>query len=304
MTTYMTTRTVRWERPPRPATVGLALGGGAGRGIAHIGVLQVLEENGIFPTAIAGTSVGSLVGGLYAAGISPSRLQILSEQLKWRNLASFNIPGLNLASLSNLSFGEGSLPFLEGATGIFDMEKMETWIEQVLGGPIDFTQLNIPFVAVATDLVTGEVMALNEGPIAPAIRASSSVPGVFTPAQRGSRLLVDGAISDNLPISVVRSMGADYVIAVDILPTGGATVISRTGEGTLAPRHAIDILVHALYALVRFTQHDILPPDCLITPAVGHISFTDLGSRAQLIARGRAATEEAMPKILHDLGRG
>lgn len=301
MTIYVRKQKVQWERRPRPLTIGLALGGGAGRGLAHIGVLQVLEENGIFVSHIAGTSVGALIGGLYAAGVSPQRMQILSEQIKWRNLASINIPTFNLSSMSNLTFGEGTLPFLENATGLFDLDKLESWMDQVLGGPIEFKQLNIPFVAVATDLVTGDTMALNDGPIAPAIHASCSVPGIFAPVSRDSRLLVDGAISYNLPVTLVREMGADYVIAVDILPSGGATLISRKGELDYTPRHIIDITVHAIYALVRITQHEIMPPDCTITPAVGHISFTDLKARDDLIAGGRAATEEAMPRILEDL---
>lgn len=296
----VSTHQIVWERPPRPNTIGLALGGGASRGIAHIGVLQVLEENGIFPDFIAGTSIGAMIGGLYAAGISATRLQLLTASVRWRTLLTINIPSLTLA---NMSLAGGNIPFLENATAFFDLGRMAEWIDSVLGGDVDFAQLNVPFAAIATDLVNGETLALNRGPIAPAIRASCSVPGIFTPVRRDGRMLVDGGVSHNLPVSVVRDMGADYVIAVDLLPTGGATVFSRQLEATYEPRHILDVTMHALYALIRVTQRDLTPADATITPAIGHISFTDLGQRDQLIARGRAAAETMLPTILKDLGR-
>lgn len=300
MTTFISTHEIHWDKPPRPNTIGLALGGGSSRGIAHIGVLQVLEENGIFPDFIAGTSIGALIGGLYAAGISATRLQMLTASMRWRNLLTINIPSLTLA---NMSIAGGNIPFLENATAFFDLGRMAEWIDSVLGGDVDFSQLNVPFAAIATDLVTGETLALNTGPIAPAIRASCSVPGVFTPMRRDGRMLVDGGVSHNLPVSVARDMGADYVIAVDLLPSGGATIVSRGLEESYEPRHIVDVAMHALYSLIRMTQRDSTPADLTITPAIGHISFTDMGQRDQLIARGRAATEALMPQILSDLGR-
>jgi NTE family protein len=176
-------------------------------------------------------------------------------------------------------------------------------MDNILGGPVDFSQLNVPFVAMGTDLVSGESLALNTGPIAPAIRVSCSVPGIFTPVRRNGRILVDGGVSHNLPTSVVRAMGADYVIAVDLLPSGGATVVSHHFEQEYEPRHIVDVAMHAIYALIRVTQRDLTPADCTITPAIGHISFTDLGQHDQLIARGRAAAEAMLPQLLKDLGR-
>lgn len=300
MSTFVSTHPIEWERHPAPKTIGLALGGGAARGIAHIGVLQVFEENGIFPDSIAGTSVGALIGGLYAAGISATRLAQISAQTRWRNLLAINIPSL---SLSNLSLAGGNLPLLEGATGFLDLDKLGDWIHSLVGAPIEFDQLNVPFTAIATDLLTGDTLALNRGPIGPAIRASCSVPGIFTPARRNGRVLVDGGVSHNLPSAAVRTMGSDYTIAVDLLPSGGATVFSRTQEMEYEPRHILDIAMHALYALIRTTQNDVFPAECVITPAIGHLSFSNLNAREELIARGRAAAEEAMPRILKDLGR-
>lgn len=302
MTTVLTTREIHWDKHPRPNSIGLALGGGAARGIAHIGALQVLEENGIFPNYVVGTSIGALVGGMYAAGVSATRMAQVSANMRWRSLLSFNIPTLNL-SLQNLSFAGGALPFLEGATGFFELDKLADWFESVIGGNINFEQLNIPFAAIATDLVTGDTLALNTGRISSAIRASCSVPGIFTPTTRNGRLLVDGGISQNLPAAATRAMGADYVIAVNILPAGGATVFSRAGELEYQPRHIVDIAMYAIYALIRVTQVNESPADCVITPAIGHISFSDLGRFDELIAAGRAATEAIMPKLLKDLGR-
>lgn len=300
MSAFETTHQIEWERQPYPRTIGLALGGGAARGIAHIGVLQVLEANGIRPDCIAGTSIGSLVGGMYAAGISPTRMQVLAENLRWRSLASVNIPSISLA---NLSLSGGNIPFLEGATGLFDLHKIVVWIESVLGRAVTFEELQIPFAAMATDLVNGTSVALNEGPIATAIHASCAVPMIFTPVHRGERMLVDGGVSQNLPAAAVRVMGADYVIAIDLLPTGGATVVSRPQEVVYEPRHIVDVTMHSLYALIRVTQADIYPPDVTITPAIGHLSFTNLGAHSELIAAGRAAAEAAIPGILKDLGR-
>jgi NTE family protein len=300
MSAIETTHKIEWERQPYPTTIGLALGGGAARGIAHIGVLQVLEAYGIRPSCIAGTSIGSLVGGMYAAGISPTRMEVLAENMRWRSLASVNIPSISLA---NLSLAGGNIPFLEGATGLFDLHKIVGWIDSVLGGAVTFADLQLPFAAMATDLVNGTSVALNEGPISTAIHASCAVPMVFTPVHRGDRMLVDGGVSQNLPAAAVRVMGADYVIAVDLLPTGGATVVSRPQEVAYQPRHIVDVTMHSLYALIRVTQTDIYPPDTVITPAIGHLSFTNLGANAELIAAGRTAAEAAMPGILKDLGR-
>lgn len=302
MTTSISARKIHWDIQPHPNSIGLALGGGAARGIAHIGVLQVLEENDIFPNYVVGTSIGALVGGMYAAGISGSRMAQLAAGMRWRSLLSFNIPTLNL-SFQNLSFAGGSLPFLEGATGFFELDKLADWFESVIGGQIEFEQLNLPFAAIATDLITGDTLALNAGRIATAVRASCSVPGIFTPTQRDGRLLVDGGVSQNLPAAAARAMGADYVIAVNILPQGGATVFSRPGEVDYKPHHIVDIAMYSIYALIRMTQVDESPAECVITPAIGHISFTDLGRADELIAAGRAATEAALPKLLKDLGR-
>lgn len=275
-----------WDEPPRPQKLGLVLGGGAARGIAHIGALLVLEEHGIYPDVITGTSVGSLVGGLYAAGISARRLEALVPTISWLDLVNLKLPKLSLRNLAS------ALPL-----GLFDLDKMIPWIDSIIGKSVLIEQLNIPFAAVSTDLITGETVVMNRGPLAPAIRASCSVPGIFTPYRRNGRLLADGVVANNLPISVARELGADYVIAVDLLPPphAGSTVQRKE------PRNMAELAMNALFLLARATQFEQQYADIVVTPAVTHISLTDLASAEQQLALGRAAMEEWIPKIKEDL---
>jgi NTE family protein len=293
-------RSMVWERPPRPHTIGYALGGGAARGIAHIGALSVLEEHGIYPDFIAGTSIGAVVGGLYAAGISPLRMKALLEDLRWRDVAGISLPAINLASLSLSVQGMAGLV---GITGLFELDKLVPWINQRLGMPVRFEHLNVPFAAVATDVVTGETVVMNEGTMAEAVRASASVPGIFTPVRRGGRLLVDGAVSTNLPVAVVREMGADYVIGFDLLPPSGAVWYSHPEPQPTEPGNLLEIMVHTIYAMVRLTQAYGPSPEVVIEPQIGHISFTDLRAGNKLYELGRAAAQAVLPQILQDLGR-
>ncbi|MDQ3248095.1 MAG: patatin-like phospholipase family protein [Chloroflexota bacterium] len=276
-------RDIIWERRPRPQTIGLALGGGAARGIAHVGVLEVLEEHNIRPDYIAGASAGAVAGGLYAAGISARRMHELVRTLKWRSVSGIRLPSFNLARLSAVT-----LPL-----GLLTLDRLIDWLDQIVGSAVDFDQLQTPFAAVATDIVTGEMIVMNEGPIAPAIRASCSVPGVFTPVRRNDRLLVDGGAVNNLPVSVVRQMGADYVIAVDLLRI--------TGETPIEPKSLLEVTLTALYLLIRATQNEAPLADRTITPAIAHISLADLGKAEALIQAGRAAAEAVVPLIKQDL---
>lgn len=276
-------RRLLWEKPPRPQHVGLVLGGGAARGMAHIGVLQALEVYGLRPDYIVGASAGSLVGGLYAAGMTTTELRTLAQQLKW-----WDISGLPVAiSWANLAA-------LTAPLGVLDLDRLIDWIVKILGANRQFDQLQIPFAAIATDITTGQSIMLNEGPIAPAIRASCSVPGIFTPVRRQGRLLVDGGASNNLPVSAVQQMGADYVIAVDLLPS----VTSPAAE----PKNIIEVTITSLYALIRAAQVDIPLAHCVIQPEIGHIGLADLTAVNELIAAGYKATVNAMPEILGALG--
>ncbi|MEZ4728014.1 MAG: patatin-like phospholipase family protein [Caldilineaceae bacterium] len=272
-----------WEKPPRPQRLGLVLGGGVARGIAHIGVLQALEEHKLRPHYIVGASAGALVGGLYAAGISPAQLKTLAYRLRWRDIS--NLP-------MNISWS--SLIALTVPLGILDLDRLSDWICKVVGQDLHFAQLPIPFAAIATDIVTGESIMLNDGPIATAIRASCSVPGIFTPVRRHGRLLVDGGASNNLPIAAVQQMGADYVLAVDLLPT-----ITQPVE---EPKNILEVSITSLYTLIRATQVDLPLADRVIQPQVGQMSLSDLTAVDALMTAGYEATLALLPSILDDLG--
>ncbi len=264
-----------WEGKPPRQRVGLALGGGAARGFAHIGVLEVLEEAHIPIDCIAGTSAGAIAGGLYAAGFTTAEMRKEAQKLNWLEIASFGIPKM----------------------GLLNFDKAAQWIEELLvDRPSTFEQLSIPFAAVAADIVRGELVAINTGKLSAALRASSSVPGIFTPTRMGDRMLVDGGTLNNLPVSVARRLGADYVIAVDLLPPG--TV------GGKEPANVMELTVTALYMLMRSTHNEGAEADRVIIPAIGHLSLIDLGHKDELIQAGRDAAELIVPKIKRDLGLG
>ena len=262
-----------WEGKPPRQRVGLALGGGAARGLAHVGVLEVLEEAHIPIDYIAGTSAGAIAGGLYAAGFTTAEMRKEAQKLNWLEVASFGIPKM----------------------GLLNFDKAAQWIEDLLKDhPNTFDELAIPFAAVAADIVSGELIAINSGKLSAALRASSSVPGIFTPTRLGDRMLVDGGTLNNLPVSVARRLGADYVIAVDLLPPG--TV------GGKEPGNVMELTVTALYMLMRSTHNEGSEADRVILPAIGHFSLFDLGHKEELMEAGRVAAQRIVPKILHDLG--
>jgi len=259
-----------WKRWRRPKCVGLVLSGGAVRGIAHIGVLEVLEEAGIRPNVVAGTSAGSLVGALYCAGLSAAEIEAEALELSWNKIGRVTRPRL----------------------GWFDATRLEERINELIGGRT-FAELEIPFAAVAADILTGEEVVLREGSVARAVRASCSVPGIFTPVVQGKRLLVDGGLLNNLPVSVAREMGADYVIAVDLLPP-----VQRSRQ----PRHLAEMWMLAFYSFVLLAHRERSDANCLIIPDIAHLSMMDFSHGPELIARGREAAEAALPQLREDLG--
>jgi NTE family protein len=262
--------------------VGLVLGGGAARGFAHVGVLMALEENKVPIHCIAGTSSGALAGGLFAAGVSATRLHALVSSLKWSSISSLSLPMLHLNSLNHSPL---TLPL-----GFLDLDRLIEWIEEVVDGPLTFDQLNLPFAAIATDIVSGQMVIMNEGPLAPALRASCTVPGIFTPYRRNGRLLVDGGAINNLPVAAVQAMGAEYIIAVNLLalPVGCQ----------MEPPNVLEVSLTALYALIRASQNGIADADCLIEPEIAHISVADIGAAPALVEAGYVAAQAAIPQIL------
>lgn len=257
--------------PRKPKRIGLALSGGAVRGAAHIGVLQVLEREGIIPDVIAGTSAGAIVGAGYAAGVSTATMSAVFRTLRWPRLARFSLrTGLSL----------------------FDTEPMEAFIREQIGVQT-FDELQRPFAAVACDILTGERVVLREGSVARAVRASAALPGLFPPVEMNGRLLVDGGVVDNLPVDVVREMGADYVIAIDLIPPP----VSQPH-----PSNPFEMLLMAANLLVRQNHPDPQSVDCYIQPALGGYAPWDFSHGPEMEALGRAAAEAVIVKIKRDLG--
>ena len=250
--------------------VGLALGGGVARGMAHVGVLKVLSDAGIPIHVVAGTSAGALIGSLYCAGLTTAEIEYIASRISWRDLAR-----PTLSRYGVVSFG-----------GIEEMVI-------ALLGDINFHDLERPFAAVTCDMDTGEEVVLTKGRLAPAVRASSSVPGIVTPRRIDGRLLGDGGIVNNLPASAARALGADFVIGVDIFEPS-----FTRGCGPLG------LLLTSLELLVSRIGGGEKESDYLIRPALAGIPYLLLANRNRLIRRGREAAEEALPHLKAALDDG
>lgn len=251
--------------------IGLALSGGAALGAAHIGVLEVLEAHGIRPDCVSGTSSGSVVGALVCAGMPLQRIRELALALQWKQLGRVVRPRF----------------------GFFDGSRMEENLIELLGD-LHFDQLEIPLAVAATDIQSEELVILREGRLAPAIRASCALPGVFTPVEYEGRLLVDGGLINNLPVSAVREMGAEYVIAVDL---SAPLVGIRT-----RPRSVIDMWLLTLATVLRSVHREASLADVVVEPQVGEFNPADISKAPLIIERGREAAEAVLPRILSDLG--
>ena len=207
----------------RPS-IGVALSGGAALGLAHIGVLRYFEEHHIPVDKVGGTSMGGLVGGLYAVGMDASQIEALAQQADWNALLNPSPPFANQPIVEkqkwNRTFGSLTLRFGKRfalPTGLNPGENLSLFLSQsTLGYSAisDFDQLPIPFRCVATDLVSGDSVVLSKGSLPIAMRATMSLPGIFTPVKIGDMVLVDGGVLENIPVDAVRRMGADLVIAV------------------------------------------------------------------------------------------
>jgi NTE family protein len=249
--------------------IGLALSGGGARGFAHLGVLRVLEQRSIPIDVIAGTSAGSLAGAGIAAGLSAEELIDVGRKITWLNMTR---PAYSpRALLSNAVMGSFIRKHYPART---------------------FEDLRIPFAATACDMRTGEVVVLKDaGDLAIAVRASCAVPGVFLPLDRGDgRLLVDGGVVVPVPTGVAREMGADVVIAVDLLASGASF--------RSAPRTLVGMLFQsAMFMLRAASKAQHYHADVVVVPEIGHFRPDELGKREQLIKLGEEAALAAMPQI-------
>jgi len=271
--------------------IGLALGGGSARGLAHFGVIDVLLENGVSIDCVAGTSMGAVVGAAYAAG--------KHEEFKELSLS------MDIWKLMN--FIEPSLPY----KGFLDGKRISDIFEEKLG--IDrIEQTNIPYCAVCCNFKTGESVNLRKGSISKALRASMSIPGLFKPVKFGERVLVDGGVVDPVPVTAVREMGADIVIAVDLnhyvldRKDRGSKKVLASIEERLFPWNKglpdiFSLMMDSLYTMEK-TIADLKmeqdPPDILLQPKVGDISFLEFYRAEEAILMGRREAEARIGDIL------
>jgi NTE family protein len=264
--------------------IGYALGGGGARGTAHIGVLKVLEEHGIFPDVVAGTSVGALVGALYAYGLRPADLEKLALQLSWRELGRFT---------------DLTVP----RSGLVQGKRIMTRLKSILGD-IRFSDLKFPFLCVATDIITGEEVLLREGLVADAVRASISVPGLMMPIRLEGRYLVDGGLVNQVPARTCRQIGAEYIISVNVAPNPVAVPSTRkavrreTEESRQKAPSLVKVLLQAsLISGYRQAMQDLEYSDLVISPPVGDIGLFEFNRAAQAIAVGEEATRRALKQV-------
>ena len=279
--------------------VGVVLGGGGARGVAHISVLRALEQNGVPVDCIAGTSMGALVGSLYASGMTTDEIEALVKSMDWQALfndrltrpeRSYRRKRDDDLVLSQPGVGFGKDGSFKVASGLLAGERM-TLLFGKLVEPVstieDFDQLPIPFRAIAADANTGQAVSIGDGDLAAAMRASMSIPGVFPPVNWRGRVLVDGGVASNLPVQVIRDMGADIVIAVDVgTPLGVISPDSNVLEiaGQLTGLLTVN---NSKASIAQLGERDIL-----IQPALeGHVATADFDKFVEALEIGRVAVE-------------
>lgn len=283
--------------------VGLVLGGGGARGFAHVGVLKVLEENNIPIDCIVGTSIGSLVGASYAAGRSPAEMQDRIKQADWNRILYAQAPR---ESFPYRRKQDDSLSMLDIEIGLSDdgdvklphsaisTQQVELFLRSLTyGGTVkNFDQLAIPYRAIATDLVTGEMIVLKEGDLVTAMRASMAVPGIFPSVPSGGRALVDGGLVRNLPVDVARKTCADVVIAVDV----GAPPLTEeeiTSLFAVADQYTRLMMIQNVGPQAK----SLTSKDVLISPKFGNLGSSDFTSGEALFAVGEKAARAVLPQL-------
>lgn len=246
--------------------IGLALGSGSARGLAHIGVIKALEEHGVNIDMVSGSSAGALIGGLYCSGIKPDMIEKLADQIDKKLWMDFSFP----------------------KRGILKGEKIEE-VLRIITGEKRIEDIDKELAIVATDLKNAEGIVFNSGPIYKAIRASISIPGFFEPVEHDGILLVDGGVVDRVPISVLKDMGADIVIAVDV---GFSDYNSRVF-------HLLDIMQQSIDVMAkRILEADKIYADIILEPPLSHIDSSQFERVEECAEIGYNCANEKMDEIL------
>ena len=253
--------------PKIPPRIGLALGGGAARGFAHVGVIQVLEEAGIRPSLVVGTSAGSLVAAIYASGKTGAQLQQIALTMEEATFTDWTLPIFNNGMLR----GDALARYVNGQVGSKVIEEMP-----------------MPLGVVATDLQTGQGMLFQRGDTGTAVRASSAVPAIFQPVKISGREYVDGGLVSPVPVRYARQMGAELVIGVDI---------SSPPEGNLASG-VLQILLQTFSIMGKsINTFELKEADVVLRPALSGVGSSDFGARRRSIEAGRQAMLQMLPQL-------
>lgn len=252
---------------PRPSAprVGLALGGGFARGLAHIGVLKVLEENGVQVSCLAGTSIGSIIGGAYASGVPLEEIAAVARRVRWKDFGGWTLSRMGLAS----------------------NQRLEALVRRVFRAT-RFEDLKMPMAVVATDLLAGRPVVFTTGELGIAIRASCAYPGLFLPIAYDGSLLVDGGLVSEVPAAVAKRLGADIVIGV-------ALQNLSLGE---EPKSVVDVLGRS-FSIAQQAAEPIWRQDAdlVVEPTVSQFNWDDFGRADELMAAGADAMRAALPRL-------
>jgi NTE family protein len=253
------------KTPPAPPRIGLALGGGFARGIAHVGVLRALERNGVPVSLIAGVSAGSIVAAAYASGATVDEIELIARKMRFKDVARWTLSRFGLA----------------------DSDRMVPFLKRLLKTDC-FESMRVPLAVVASDLVAGKPAVFRDsGDVSTAIRASCAYPGLFLPVRDDGRYLVDGLVTMEVPAAPLREMGATHVISV-----------SLPNPATVDPRSILCVLTRSFQIYSSRTEHEWRAPSSLvIEPPVAGIAWDAFESCDKLVEAGELAAEAAMPEI-------
>ena len=265
--------------------VGLALGGGGARGLAHIGVVDVLQKEGIPIDMIAGTSIGSLVGAVCAQGKDSGVVKELATSINFTKM---------------MSLADPALP----KTGLLGGKRVIKLLKTIIGSDTKFEDLEIPLALLATDIMSGEEVVINQGSVLAGIRASISLPGIFTVVKWNDRYLVDGGLVNPVPVSVLKQMGADFIIAVNAIPDIGERsnkMLKGKKQRSKAP-NIFNVLLQSLYiSTYQLAKSSLEGADIAISPQVVHLNPADFHRAKEFILQGELAAKAAIPEIKRKL---
>jgi len=261
--------------------VGLALSGGAARGLAHIGVLETLEREGIPVDIIAGTSMGAIIGAMYARGVSAAGIKRIAVNTGWRELAHM-------------------FTITPSKTGLINGHRVKAYLKDIIG-EVDFSELKIPFACVATDLITGEEVIIDSGSVLEGVIASISIPVIFKAAIYEGRYLVDGGVVNPLPVSVIRNMGASLIIASNVVIKPDDRLWTSQPRKGRDKKNELNIF-NVMMQYINITSYQSVKDglsgaDVIIQPGVADIGFTEFRNARECVARGHAAAWASIPEI-------